>query len=182
MNLRYENVKNVEIKNGVENVVLVLGHGQIDDARITVLTGSDHTAQRAFLEIIAGIRRPNDGRLTYGALGTDDRWRYSPEVPKDRLALVQQKRGVLGGLFANPDKRDRGFLDALQSALAAAPDLLLVDEPDPPLSARTWALVDELLLKANREAGLTIVLICNDMARLARLDAVTLTFENGRIV
>jgi ABC-type sulfate/molybdate transport systems ATPase subunit len=186
MNLRYENLRSVVTRRGVETVVLDLGHGQIDHARITVLTGPDLGAAHAFLKIIAGAATATEGRLTYGALGEDGRWRYHPEVPHERLVFVRQKRGLLHtplSLLSRQMRRERDYLALLNEALGASAgcDLLLLDEPDESVSDMTLAAVDDVLLSANHANELTVVLITNNPARIARLNAEVLSFENGSL-
>jgi ABC-type sulfate/molybdate transport systems ATPase subunit len=182
MNLRYENIRFFGTKDTTQQMLLSMGHGQLDHGQITVLTGPDRAAQRAFLEIIAGVTKPSEGRLTYGIMAEDGRWRYHPEVPFDQLLFVRSKPGLLKRLLLDPQKRAQEFLMLLKKALADQPDLLLVDEPEVAFDDKTCSAIDELLLQAHRDNALTIVLICNDSLRISKLNAKTLTFANGSVV
>ncbi|MDR2197672.1 MAG: hypothetical protein LBO07_06900 [Coriobacteriales bacterium] len=170
MNIRYENLSYAIRERDGEKPVFSLGHGQIDHASITALIGSDRAAQRAFLEIAAGLLQPTDGRLTYGTLGKDGRWRYSPEIPHERLALVRSKRNS----FLPWLRRRQDYPALLRTALLRRPELLLLDEPSAPIREDEELEIDELLLETTRKNGTTVILISGDTERLARLKALTL--------
>jgi ABC-type sulfate/molybdate transport systems ATPase subunit len=181
MNLRYENLKGRLHIRGVEKVVLDLGHGQLDHARITGLTGPDRHAQTLLLDIIAGLAAPSEGRLTYGARGTDGRWRYSPEVPHTRLLLVREKPAA-SGLLKLLSRRRRSHSELLVEALAKGPELLLIDEHAATLDAPLLRELDEQLSQAQRDTDLTVIIASGDSERLAHLCHTVLNFANGQLL
>lgn len=69
---------------------------------------------------------------------------------------------------------------AIARALAARPDVLLVDEPTGNLDSKTGALVMDHLLKLHRQ-GCTLVLVTHEAA-FARLADRTLHLLDGRII
>ncbi|MDR1421737.1 MAG: ABC transporter ATP-binding protein [Coriobacteriales bacterium] len=179
MNLRYENLCYRERTQDTHRIVLKLGHGQIEHARITALNSSATHTACALFDIIAGTAKPTEGRLTYGLLGSDGRWRYHPEVPAGRMKIVRQKKGL--HLFRSKKDGQQGAeqLDLLRTALLHPPELLLVDALSPMTDDLLVLRIDELLMAARDDYGLTVILICNDPARIARLGADSLTLADG---
>jgi lipoprotein-releasing system ATP-binding protein len=70
---------------------------------------------------------------------------------------------------------------AIARAVARGPRLLLADEPTGNLDRETGLAVFELLLRLNREQGLTLVMVTHN-EDLARALGRTLRIESGRIV
>jgi ABC-type multidrug transport system ATPase subunit len=83
MNLRYEDLRRT---HGTK-IALSLGHGQIDDGKITGIVGPAGAGKSSFLNIIAGLDRPSDGRMMYGYVGADGHQRFREDVPRERMAL-----------------------------------------------------------------------------------------------
>jgi len=69
---------------------------------------------------------------------------------------------------------------AIARALANRPDILLADEPTGNLDSRTGAEVMELLARANREAGCTILVATHDPAVAAFANRVV-RLRDGRV-
>lgn len=71
---------------------------------------------------------------------------------------------------------------ALARALMQQPRILLLDEPLSALDERMKALLQDELLKINRELGVTILLVTHDSSEMYKLCDRVLLFEMGRIV
>jgi ABC-type lipoprotein export system ATPase subunit len=70
---------------------------------------------------------------------------------------------------------------ALVRALANNPSILLADEPTGSLDARNAGILGEILLKMNKESGITLILAThsNDLAtKMSRI----LKLEDGKLV
>jgi ABC-type lipoprotein export system ATPase subunit len=70
---------------------------------------------------------------------------------------------------------------ALARALANNPRLLLADEPTGALDSHTSAEVMDLLVRMNREQGITVAIVTHDPSVAARCDRIV-RFADGRIV
>ncbi|MEM9599500.1 MAG: ABC transporter ATP-binding protein [Pseudomonadota bacterium] len=70
---------------------------------------------------------------------------------------------------------------AIARALVGSPALLLADEPTGALDSKTSAEIMDLLVRLNREDGLTIVLITHDL-EVADYAARIITMSDGRII
>ncbi|MDR3036892.1 MAG: ATP-binding cassette domain-containing protein [Coriobacteriales bacterium] len=91
MNLRFEDI----LRCYGERTVLDLGHGQIDDGKITGIIGPNGAGKSTFLNIIAGLDKPSSGRITYGYISTDGHQLFSEDVPRSKMTLLFQQPYLL---------------------------------------------------------------------------------------
>ena len=70
----------------------------------------------------------------------------------------------------------------LAKLLVAEPQIMLLDEPTSGVDAKTSQMLYELLLKLNKEKGLTIVMITHDIAKAFNYVARTFCLEEGSII
>ncbi len=102
----------------------------------------------------------------------------------DALAREHLERaGLQDRLHHTPDRLSGGEQQrvALARAFAAAPRLLLADEPTGNLDADTGARVIDLLFELNRAQGATLVVVTHDAALAARCQRQA-RLEAGRLV
>jgi D-methionine transport system ATP-binding protein len=71
---------------------------------------------------------------------------------------------------------------AIARALAQEPEILLSDEATSALDPETTSSILDLLLKINREFGITILLITHEMNVIQRICDHVSVIENGRII
>ena len=71
---------------------------------------------------------------------------------------------------------------ALARALMQQPRILLLDEPLSALDETMKALLQDELLKVNREFGVTILIVTHDSSEIYKLCDRVLLFEKGRII
>ncbi|MCG8342368.1 MAG: ATP-binding cassette domain-containing protein [Chlorobiales bacterium] len=71
---------------------------------------------------------------------------------------------------------------ALARALMQQPRILLLDEPLSALDETIKALLQDELLKVNREFGVTILIVTHDSSEIYKLCDRVLLFEKGRII
>src|SRR5699024_7659550 len=71
---------------------------------------------------------------------------------------------------------------AIARALAQEPDILLSDEATSALDPETTDSILELLLKVNKEFGITILLITHEMNVIQKICDYVYVIEDGRLV
>jgi putative ABC transport system ATP-binding protein len=113
--------------------------------------------------------------LVYRGLPAHERRRRASEA----LALV----GLEGRADHTPAELSGGQQQrvAIARALATEPKLLLADEPTGNLDSTRTEEIMQLLVKLNRERGLTIVMVTHEPEVAAFVQRVV-TFRDGRIV
>jgi tungstate transport system ATP-binding protein len=75
-----------------EKTVLDLCPGGIEKGRITGIIGPNGAGKSTLLNIIAGLDKPDSGRVLYG---TDGEGRYCEEIPRERITLLFQQPYML---------------------------------------------------------------------------------------
>jgi len=71
---------------------------------------------------------------------------------------------------------------ALARAVVVKPDLLLLDEPTANLDPENVKMIEELVMKFNRENGLTVVMSTHDMQQAQRMAGTIGVLMNGQLV
>ena len=113
--------------------------------------------------------------LLYAGVGDAERQRRAT----DALAAVQMEQR----LRHRPSELSGGEQQrvAIARALVNRPAVLLADEPTGNLDSRTGGTVLQILLRLNREQGLTIVLVTHD-PQIAAAGSRQLLFHDGKLV
>lgn len=108
----------------------------------------------------------------------------SPEHIRRRVALCLEFVGLSDKAAAYPGRLSGGQKQrvAIARALAPEPHVLLADEPTSALDPRTTLDLLQVLADANREFGLTILLVSHEMEVIRRLCHRVSVMEAGQIV
>ena len=69
----------------------------------------------------------------------------------------------------------------LVRALAASPDLMLLDEPFGAIDAITRAILQDELLRIHRDSGKTFIFVTHDVTEALKLGTKVLVIDEGRI-
>jgi ABC-type multidrug transport system ATPase subunit len=180
MKLRYEGIK----RWYGQRAALDLGHGQIEDGRISALIGPQGAGKSTLLNIIAGLERPDAGRMMYGYISDEGHQLFCGTVPKEKIALPFRQpcpaHETLRTYIAQPLKR-RGAspehiekrTEALMAELGLAPQAkqrgwhLSDDEVQRAAFARALSPSPELLLLDLRDAGMSHATM-GDLERLVK--------------
>ena len=109
----------------------------------------------------------------------------------DRRSLTTRVGDLLSevGLSSNIAQRKPKELSggqaqrvAIARALAAVPDILICDEATAALDASVQASILDLLRRLQQERGLTILMICHDLAVVAAMCSKVAVMDQGNIV
>ncbi len=106
-----------------------------------------------------------------------------PRATRDRLARdALAKVGLLGREHHDPSELSGGQQQrvAIARALAGAPRVILADEPTGNLDTTRSREIMELLVKLNREDGMTIVMVTHEVDMAAYAGRLV-TFLDGRV-
>ncbi|MGE5293986.1 MAG: ABC transporter ATP-binding protein [Solirubrobacterales bacterium] len=107
-------------------------------------------------------------------------WREVEEIIKMKLAMV----GLDGFQNYFPARLSGGQRKraALARAIALNPEVLLYDEPTTGLDPIRSDIINELILKLERELGVTTVVVTHDMKSAYKVANRIIMLHNGRIV
>jgi ABC-2 type transport system ATP-binding protein len=121
-------------------------------------------------------------------IDTFDLLRYVYRVPADRYRrTLDELREVLElDPFLRTPVRQLSLGQRIRGELTAAllhePEILFLDEPTIGLDVVARQRVRELLLRANRERGLTVLLTSHDLVDIERLCSRILVIDHGHLV
>ena len=91
---------------------------------------------------------------------------------------IANKRDILAGLLAYGDQK----LIDIGIALAAQPELILLDEPTAGMSSEETNKTTELIQKLAKERSLTVLLIEHDMNVVFRVSEIIRVMHQGKLI
>ncbi|QDQ01188.1 ATP-binding cassette domain-containing protein [Lysinibacillus fusiformis] len=109
---------------------------------------------------------------------------YNDSEVKNRVAKYAEIVGLTEKLDSYPSQLSGGQKQrvAIARALAQEPEILLSDEATSALDPETTDAILELLLKINRELGITILLITHEMNVIQKICDDVSVLEDGKVV
>lgn len=109
---------------------------------------------------------------------------YNDTEVKNRVAKYAEIVGLTEKLESFPSQLSGGQKQrvAIARALAQEPEILLSDEATSALDPETTEAILELLLKINRELGITILLITHEMNVIQKICDDVSVLEAGKVV
>jgi len=112
--------------------------------------------------------------------GRDIGWKELEELVKTKLALV----GMDGFQSYYPANLSGGQKKrvALARAIALNPEVILYDEPTTGLDPIRSDIINELILKLQKELGVTTVVVTHDMTSAYKISDRIIMLHNGRII
>lgn len=171
--------------------------------------GRNGAGKTTLIRLICGLQEPTGGSFTlYGAKNTDERIGRcrrrmgavveTPSIYMDMTAEenLRQQYLVLGmpstdgipellhlvGLDSTGKKKAKNFSLGIAVALAGNPDFLVLDEPVNGLDPQGIIEMRELILKLNREYGITVLISSHILDELSRLATHYGFIDGGRMV
>jgi NitT/TauT family transport system ATP-binding protein len=185
-------IRDLSLTYGGTIMALSRVNANFEEGKISALIGPSGCGKTSLIRIMAGLLKPSEGRILiageevrgprkttavifqdYGLLP----WktvRANAELPL-RIAGLKDRRERAGVLLAKfglaafeklyPRELSGGMKQrlAIVRAMAAAPELLLMDEPFSGLDALTREEVQEFFLSVARERRLTIIMVTHSI-------------------
>ncbi len=104
------------------------------------------------------------------------------EAARERITSALESVGLADRMHFRPIQLSEGQCQrvAIARAIVNEPNVLLADEPTGNLDPKTARHIMDLLVRLNKERGITLVMVTHDMTLLDYADRVV-TLEGGRV-
>ncbi len=166
--------------------------GIIDPRRGSIeFKGQDITARDPAFVVQQGLCHVPEGREVFPLLSVRDNLLMGAYTRKDNDGVHKDIEAVFGyfPILRERSSQNAGLLSggqqqmlAISRALMAAPDLMLLDEPSLGLSPKLTKEIFEIVVRINRERGMTILLVEQNANMALNASDYGYVLENGRIV
>jgi branched-chain amino acid transport system ATP-binding protein len=139
----------------------------------------------------AGIAHVPEGREVFPLLSVEDNLRMGAYTRRDPDGVAQDFEAVLSyfPILRERAAREAGQLSggqqqmlAIARALLARPSVILMDEPSLGLSPKLTKDIFDIVLRINRERGVTIMLVEQNAHMALKIADYGFVLETGRIV
>jgi branched-chain amino acid transport system ATP-binding protein len=139
----------------------------------------------------AGIVHVPEGREVFPLLSVEDNLRMGAYTRRDTDAIAQDTEAVFSyfPILRERAKQEAGQLSggqqqmlAIARALLARPALMLMDEPSLGLSPKLTKEIFDIVVRINRERGVTILLVEQNAHMALKIADFGYVLEVGRIV
>ena len=114
---------------------------------------------------------------------------YSLKDNKGQSGKMVQKYLSLVGLMSeiadqDPEKLSVGQQQrvSLARSLVMEPEILLLDEPTSALDPGSAGLIEDLIIKLNKELGLTIIMVTHNIGQAIKMDGFSLFLMDGKLL
>jgi branched-chain amino acid transport system ATP-binding protein len=153
--------------------------------------GQDIQGQSPDKIVRAGIVHVPEGREVFPLLNVEDNLRMGAYTRRDADGVAQDLEAVFGyfPILRERSKQEAGQLSggqqqmlAIARALLARPSVILMDEPSLGLSPKLTKDIFDIVLRINRERGVTILLVEQNANMALKIADYGFVLETGRIV
>lgn len=164
--------------------------GLTDSARGVVrLGGRDISGAPTHMRARAGIAYVPQGRgiipdftvrenIVMGGFANRSGTRAVPEIVPELFPYLAENMDRRGGLLSGGQQQQL----AIARALAAEPDVVLLDEPNEGIQPSIVEEIERVILRMSREFGLTVILVEQNIGFLRRAASRFAMLEKGRVV
>ena len=166
--------------------------GIIDPRRGSIeFKGGHITARDPAFIVQQGLCHVPEGREVFPLLSVRDNLMMGAYTRGDADGVQQDIEAVFGyfPILRERAGQDAGLLSggqqqmlAISRALMAAPDLMMLDEPSLGLSPKLTKEIFEIVVRINRERGMTLLLVEQNANMALNASDYGYVLENGRIV
>lgn len=178
-------------RNGVGKTSLLramVGQQPIAGGSIT-FDGADITALRPYERARRGIAFVPQGREIFPLLTVEENLKtgYAPlkrdqrNIPDDVFSLFPVLQSMLGRRGGDLSGGQQQQL-AIARALLAQPKVLLLDEPTEGIQPNIVEQIENVIMKLNREHGITVILVEQNVVFARRASHRFALLEKGRVV
>ena len=171
----------------------------VEPGAFVSIIGRSGCGKTTVLKLVNGLLSPDTGRVL---IQGQDVARIDPVALRRRIGYAIQNVGLfphmtvekniayvpaISGLEEWKGKQCREKVAALlkqvglDPALAAGPELLLMDEPFGAVDEITRGQLQDELLRIHRESGITVLFVTHDIAEALKLGTRTLVMDAGQI-
>lgn len=154
-----------------------------------VLDGSDYTHKSAESRARNGIGYVPQGRDIFPLLTVEENLRTALGSRPDRSKMIPERIFELFPVLREMQARRGGDLSggqqqqlAIGRALVLDPKVLILDEPNEGIQPNIVQQIGDVILKLNREEGLTVVLVEQKLGFARRVGQEFRLMEKGRVV
>jgi len=153
--------------------------------------GNDIQGQSPDAIVRAGIVHVPEGREVFPLLSIEDNLRMGAYTRSDPDGVTQDLETVFGyfPILRERARQEAGQLSggqqqmlAIARALLARPSVILMDEPSLGLSPKLTKDIFDIVLRINRERGVTILLVEQNASMALKIADYGFVLETGRIV
>ena len=193
LRVRQGEIATVLGSNGAgKSTILKTISGIIDPRKGTVVfRGEDITARDPALIVQRGLSQVPEGREVFPLLSVRDNLMMGAYTRGDRDAIardldavyayfpvMKERAGAEAGTLSGGQQQ----MLAISRALMGAPELMLLDEPSLGLSPKLTREIFEIVVRINRERGMTILLVEQNANLALSVADHGYVLEVGRIV
>jgi len=154
---------------------------EVAEGEFIALVGPSGSGKSTMLHIIGGLDSPSSGEVIVAGRNLSQASDNQLSMEAARQALEEVGLAERAGHRPNQLSGGERQRVSIARALVAGPKIILADEPTGNLDSKTGKRIVELLLRLNREKGITTVLVTHDMDIAGRAPRI-LFMRDGSVV
>ena len=182
----------VGASGGGKTTALKMVNGLVSPDSGQVIVDGQSVAEKNLVELRRSIGYAIQGSVLFPHLTVEQNIAYVPSLLNRRdhgrtAAAVEKWMGIVGldaalkGRY--PDELSGGQAQrvGIARALAASPEILLMDEPFGAVDEITRSQLQEEIARIHRKTGITVLFVTHDISEALKLGTRVLVLDGGRI-